>query len=112
MSTRLSIPHRLVSYEPVSAVGGSFEEWYQNEHPRLLATILLATGSVDVAEDAVDEAFTRALLRWERVSRMASPEAWTYRVALKVARRRWRREALERHLLRSTQRTTAMTGPA
>lgn len=88
-------------YEEVSAVGQSFEEWYEARHARLLATILLATGSLDVAEDAVDEAFTRALLRWDRVSGMASPEAWTYRVAVNVARRRWRRESFERHLLRS-----------
>ena len=76
-----------------------FEAFYRTHHPRLVAALLLTTGDLEVARDAVDEAFTRALARWERVSAMATPAGWTYRVALNVARRQFRRAQLERTLL-------------
>jgi RNA polymerase sigma-70 factor (ECF subfamily) len=59
----------------------------------------LASGDLDLARDATDEAFARALERWDDVGAMASPGGWTYRVAINVARRRQRRAALERRLL-------------
>ena len=42
---------------------------------------------------------TRALQRWDSVSVMRSPLAWTMRVAFNVAKRRGRREQIERRLL-------------
>ena len=76
-----------------------FEDWYLNEHPRLVASLLLVTGDVELARDAVDEACVRALIRWPRVARMASPGGYVYRIALHEAWRRARRAALERRLL-------------
>src|SRR5688500_8919107 len=75
-----------------------FVAWYGTEHPRLVSALALATGDGDVARDATDEAFARALERWSRVQHMESPSGWTYRVALNVARRRLRRRGLERRL--------------
>src|SRR3712207_5983540 len=75
-----------------------FVQWYQAEHPRLVTTLSLVTGDADLAREATDEAFARALERWRGVSAMASPGAWTYRVALNVARRRKRRSSRERAL--------------
>jgi RNA polymerase sigma factor (sigma-70 family) len=77
-----------------------FEPFYRAHHPRLVAALLVTTGDLDVARDSVDEAFARALARWERVGAMASPAGWTYRVALNVARRRFRRRQLEARLTR------------
>lgn len=75
-----------------------FEDWYRCEHPRLLGLLVAATGSVDVAAEATDEAFARAFARWKRVSTMQSPAGWTYRVALNLIRkhhkRRWRERAI------------------
>jgi RNA polymerase sigma factor (sigma-70 family) len=48
----------------------------------------------------VAEAFSRAYERWPRVSAMDSPMGWVYRVALNDLRRRMRRRAHERLLLR------------
>lgn len=76
-----------------------FEAWYRAEHPRLLASLILLTGNLDVARDATDEALARALAHWDRVGAMESPGGWTYRVALNVVRRRQRRAALEQRLL-------------
>lgn len=77
-----------------------FETWYRAEHPRLVAVLALDSGDVEMARDAASEAFARALERWERVETMASPAAWTYKVALNVIRRHKRRVAMERLALR------------
>jgi RNA polymerase sigma-70 factor (ECF subfamily) len=76
-----------------------FEAFYRSHHPRLVAALLVTTGDPDMARDSVDEAFTRALARWDRVGAMTSPAGWTYRVALNVARRHFRRRQLEDRLL-------------
>ncbi len=82
------------------AVDEGFESWYLDEHPRLLASMVAISGNVSVATDATDEAFLRAFERWERVGQMISPGGWTYRTALNLLRRRFRRQALEARLLR------------
>jgi len=80
----------------MAAVAQSFESWYEREHPRLLGLLCAATGNVERAAEATDEAFARALARWERVSRMESPSGWTYRVALNVVRKQMRQRERER----------------
>jgi RNA polymerase sigma-70 factor (ECF subfamily) len=76
-----------------------FAAWYDGCHDRVLAGVRVATGDAEHARDAVSEAFTRALERWDRVSVMERPEAWVYSVAVNWLRRRWRRAATERRLL-------------
>ena len=78
----------------------AFASWYRNEHPRLLAAMVIVTNDMHVAQDVTAEAFARALAAWNRVSNMESPTGWTYRVALNVARRRARRAALEQRAFR------------
>jgi RNA polymerase sigma factor (sigma-70 family) len=90
-----------------------FEAFYEATHPRLVTSLLLVTGDPDVARDATDEAFVRALGAWRRVSAMESPAGWTYRVAINVVRRRARRAGLERRLLaRSARPAAAVPAPA
>ena len=79
-----------------------FESWYRYEHPRLVTLLSAALGDAEAGREAVDEALARAYERWDKVSRMASPTGWTYRVALNAGRRRARRRDLERRLLRRT----------
>jgi RNA polymerase sigma factor (sigma-70 family) len=47
----------------------------------------------------------RALERWDRVQHMASPAGWTYRVGVNLLRRRARRAAIERRVLRGAEPT-------
>jgi RNA polymerase sigma-70 factor (ECF subfamily) len=89
-----------------------FEGWYVANHARVVASVLLATGDVDLTRDAVDEAFTRALVRWDRVKEMDSPTGWTYKVALNAARRHERRRALERRLLARRALERSVPAPA
>jgi len=75
-----------------------FESFYAATHDRLVASLAVLLGDVSAASDAADEAFERALTRWERVAAMTSPAGWTYRVALNVARRSGRRRQMEQRL--------------
>src|SRR5680860_484438 len=77
-----------------------FEVWYRREHPRLVTLLGASTGDAALSREAADEALARAFEQWSRVSQMASPMGWTYKVALNLVRRAARRRALERRLLR------------
>jgi RNA polymerase sigma-70 factor (ECF subfamily) len=87
-----------------------FETWYRREHPRLVTLVCATFGDAEIGREAVDEALARAFERWDRVSAMASPTGWAYRVALNVARRRARRGVLEARLLRR-DRHHVLPGP-
>ena len=76
-----------------------FESWYSGCHARVLAVLTVVSGDPDAASEATDEAFARALARWQRVRAMKSPTGWTYRVALNELRRRLRRRNQEGQLL-------------
>jgi RNA polymerase sigma factor (sigma-70 family) len=79
--------------------GIDFSRWYTDERDRLVRSLLVIGGDPDSARDAVAEAFSRAYERWGRVSTMASPTGWVYRVALNELRRRERRRRVESRLL-------------
>ncbi len=88
-----------------------FERWYLREHPRVLTALAVAGGDVEVAREATDEAFVRAYERWAKVRVMESPGGWLYRVALNELRRRFRRQRLERELLRRQHDQDVMKAP-
>jgi predicted RNA polymerase sigma factor len=62
-----------------------FEGWYEREHPLVLAACCALGGNADVAREATDEAFVRALERWSKVGEMAAPGGWVQVVALNRA---------------------------
>jgi RNA polymerase sigma-70 factor (ECF subfamily) len=90
----------------------SFEAWYRREHPRLVASLFAVTGNLAIAGESVDEAFARALERWDRVGQMESPAGWVFRVALNVSRRMARRAGIERRVLRRNPADLNVPGPA
>jgi RNA polymerase sigma-70 factor, ECF subfamily len=65
--------------------GGSFEEFYGATVSRILGQMFLVTGDLHVAEELVQEAFTRASLRWSHLRAYDRPEAWVRRVAMNLA---------------------------
>ena len=65
-------------------------------HRRLLGSMVLFCGDRMLAEEITQEALARALERWRYVGAMASPEAWTYRVAFNLGRSWFRRLGSER----------------
>lgn len=64
--------------------------------PRLVAAMSHYCGDVHLAEELVQEALVRACRRWSHVSELASPDGWTYRVAVNLANSTWRRQRAER----------------
>jgi RNA polymerase sigma factor (sigma-70 family) len=90
----------------------SFDAWYEREHDRMIATLLLTTGSLDLATEGVDEACSRALERWECISAMDSPSGWVYRVAINHARRLARRRSMEERLFRRLAPPPDLPAPA
>ena len=79
--------------------GCEFEQWYEAVHQRLGATLAVAFGDEDLAQECADEAVARAYASWSSVSAMSSPTGWLFTVAFNIARRRLRRRAFERRLL-------------
>jgi RNA polymerase sigma-70 factor (ECF subfamily) len=74
-----------------------FERFYTASYTRLLWELFAATGGdLHEAEDALQEAYARAALRWRRIRAYDRPAAWVRRVALNLAAsaaRRTRRRA-------------------
>lgn len=95
-----------------SADGDSFDAWYRREHPRLVAALYVVTGDLPVASESVDEAFARALERWDRVGQMDRPSGWVFKVALNVSRRTARRARLEHRFLRRQAPALDVPAPA
>lgn len=69
-------------------------EIYEASYRRLVAQAYAVSGDRVEAEDAVQEAFARAVAAGDRFGRLDNPEAWLRTVALNVVRRRWRRARL------------------
>ena len=68
----------------------TFEAFYARSLDPVFRAVLLTTRHAERAEDAVHEAFGRALERWDSVGRHPNPMAWTIRVALNVNASGWR----------------------
>jgi RNA polymerase sigma-70 factor (ECF subfamily) len=67
--------------------------------PRLAASLGFYCSDFGAGEELAQEALARAWARWDRVSRLESPEAWVYRVGLNLCRSRFRRSRAERRAL-------------
>lgn len=75
-------------------------ELYASCFRRLVVQLYAVCGDLNEAQEAVQEAFTRALTTPQRFSRLENPEAWLRRVAINVARSRHRRRRVLDGLLR------------
>lgn len=67
---------------------------FRAEYGRAVAILVRVLGDIDLAEEAVQEAFLRAVQRWPRDGRPPSPVGWIITTARNAAIDRLRREAL------------------
>jgi RNA polymerase sigma-70 factor (ECF subfamily) len=79
-----------------SDVHAIIEAVFRAEHGKVIASLIGALGDFDVAEEALQEALTVALLRWPRDGSPPSPAAWLVTAARRKAIDTWRRER-QRH---------------
>jgi RNA polymerase sigma-70 factor (ECF subfamily) len=68
------------------------EDVVRNEGRRVLAGLIRLTGDFDAAEDALQEAYTRALVVWARDGVPVRPAAWLNTVSRRIAIDRLRRD--------------------
>ena len=74
---------------PVSEI----ERVFREEYGRAVAVLIRAFGDIDVAEEAVQDAFTVAVERWPSTGLPSSPAGWIITTARNRAINRLRREA-------------------
>jgi RNA polymerase sigma-70 factor (ECF subfamily) len=74
---------------PASEIGRVFRA----EHGRAVAVLARVFGDIDIAEDAVQDAFTAAVQRWPSTGPPPSPAGWIITTARNRAIDRLRREA-------------------
>jgi RNA polymerase sigma-70 factor (ECF subfamily) len=72
---------------------GQIERVFREEHGRAVAVLVRVFGSIDVAEEAVQDAFTAAVERWPTTGLPPSPAGWIITTARNRAIDRLRREA-------------------
>ena len=68
-----------------------FESFYRSSRQPALRAVSGVVGDADRAQEAVAEAFARALERWPALSRHPNPLGWVVLTALNLERSRWRR---------------------
>jgi RNA polymerase sigma factor (sigma-70 family) len=79
----------------------TFDEFYHSHFDRVARALTLAGADRDLARDATQEAFARALRRWRKVRDMDRPDGWVYVVAMNQLRDQWRRN--DRRRARTTE---------
>jgi RNA polymerase sigma-70 factor (ECF subfamily) len=68
------------------------ERVFREEHGRAVAVLIRAFGNIDMAEEAVQDAFTEAVQRWPSAGLPPSPAGWIITTARNRAIDRLRRE--------------------
>lgn len=66
---------------PDNPVETTLEQVFREEYGRIISTLIRTSGSFDLAEEALQEAFTSAALVWERDGAPRNPGAWLTTVA-------------------------------
>jgi len=68
-----------------------FDDTFRRCYGPMVRSLAVAAGDREVAADCVQDAFTRAYVRWARVSRLEDPVGWIRHVAVNRMRDHFRR---------------------
>jgi RNA polymerase sigma-70 factor (ECF subfamily) len=77
--------------EPRPPKAADFDAVFREHYEPMVRSLAVATGDREAAADAVQDAFTRAYVRWRRISRYDDPAGWVRHVALNRLRDHFRR---------------------
>jgi RNA polymerase sigma-70 factor (ECF subfamily) len=83
----------------------TFKRWYGP----MVRSLAVAAGDKEVAADCVQDAFTRAYVRWNRVSRLEDPPGWIRHVAVNRMRDHFRKAERGRRAVARLGAQTPMT---
>ena len=88
-----------------------FDAFYAATHRRIVGQIYAMSGSLQEAEDCVQEAFARAWQRWASLSvTHGNPEAWVRTVATRLAVSSWRKAVNRLTAHRRESQVTEVSG--
>jgi RNA polymerase sigma-70 factor (ECF subfamily) len=88
-----------------------FDAFYAATHRRIVSHVYAMTGSLQEAEDCVQEAYARAWQQWAKLStEIGSPEAWVRTVAARLAVSSWRKAVNRLKAHRREHRTAEVAG--
>jgi RNA polymerase sigma-70 factor (ECF subfamily) len=97
--------------EPGATGSADFDETFRESYWPMVRSLAVACGDRTVAEDAVQDAFERAFVRWRRIARYDDPAGWIRHVALNRIRDHHRRDIRKRNavsrLMTETETTVA-----
>jgi RNA polymerase sigma-70 factor (ECF subfamily) len=98
----------------VSLPAAEIERVFREEYGRAVAILVRTFGDVDVAEEAVQDAFAEAVRRWPTTGRPPSPVGWIITTAKHRVINRLRREAsrADRHAQAALLHAQRSGGPA
>ncbi len=88
-----------------------FSEFYAAQFHGITVQVYAFTGDFAQAQDIAQEAFTRAVIGWEKLRGYDDPATWVRRVAFNLASSRWRRNRLAA-AYRRQQRERYVDGPS
>ena len=77
----------------MTVTGADIERVFREEYGRAVSVLVRVFGDIDIAEDAVQDAFARAAARWPAGGLPPSPAGWIIAAARNQAIDRLRREA-------------------
>lgn len=72
-----------------------FTVFYERWRTPVRRVLAIALGGVVLADEAIDEAMTRALAHWDRLRDYERPDGWLYRVGLIWVRGTFRKRRYE-----------------
>lgn len=87
-------------------------ELYDASYGRLVLQLYALCGDLADAEDAVQEAFVKAIGQGRRFDRVLNPEAWLRTVAINHQRNTWRHSKVVRTFVASGPGTQATVEPS
>lgn len=68
-----------------------FEDFFRREFPKLARSLAFAVGDIDLGADLAQEAFARALARWNRYEDVSHARHSVAHIGMNLVRSHWRR---------------------
>ncbi|HKY49021.1 MAG TPA: sigma-70 family RNA polymerase sigma factor [Acidimicrobiia bacterium] len=90
----------------------SVEALFRQSYRSIVQSLALASGDLAAAEDATQEAFAQAWVRWSRISSYENPGAWVRRVAINKLRNAHRSRLRGEAAIQRMSREAASVSPS
>ncbi len=80
----------------------NFEEGFRDIYPRLVRTLMVASGERELSVDIAQESLAKAYAQWKKVNSLDIPGAWVRKVAINALRDEMRKRSRRNTLTDST----------